>query len=117
MKLDPKKFESQEFADPARYWKEINYLSKKHDVHVSTIKIDDITFGYQPVVFIKGQYFGYLNDVFYAEMEKGISEEEFFADIDHYEEYKKTNVDSEKLRNHSVWLATKKAMNKLDNKE
>jgi len=107
MKLDVKRFtDNNQYADPSFYWKEINYLSKKHDKPVTTIKINDQTFG-EPVVFISGEYFGYLDGIFYAEMEKGISEEKFLTDDYDLEKYTKKDY-----KNNAIWNAVKPQLQK-----
>lgn len=67
--------------------KEIAFLAKKYDVSPHCIEIDDWTF-VEPVIFIKGQYSGYLDAIFYAEFENGMSEDEFFAQYDNWNEFK-----------------------------
>jgi hypothetical protein len=107
MKLDVKRFtDNNQYADPSFYWKEINYLSKKHDKPVANIKINDQTFG-EPVVFINGEYFGYLDDIFYAEMERGIPEEYFTPEVEDLEKYSRKDYS-----NHAMWNAVKDQVQK-----
>jgi len=69
MKLDVKRFtDENQYADPLAYWKEINYISKKHNTPVASLKVNDQTFG-EPVVFLNKEYLCYLDDSFYEEME------------------------------------------------
>jgi len=54
-----------EWADNRQYTKEINWVCKNAGWDVNKIKIDDLTFGYVPVMFYKGKYAGYLDQWFY----------------------------------------------------
>ena len=76
------------WADPRDYWKEINYIAKKEGKSVASIQIDDVTFGGEPVVFISGKYWGYIDFYFYLEMDMGLTldDDEYWS---RYEEYKK----------------------------
>ena len=78
----------RKYANPKRFWKEINYIAKRDGVSPNSIQIDDVTFGYEPVAFVKGQYAGYLDHSFYREMEDGIKEEDVNAEYDAWDEYK-----------------------------
>lgn len=75
------------WADNRDYWKEINYIASKYGYDVKDFRIDDITFGGEPVVFVAGKYWGYLMDDFYLEMEHGL---DMYGDeyLSRLEEYK-----------------------------
>lgn len=60
----------EDWADNRKYTKEINWICKNAKWDVNKIKIDDLTFGYEPVIFYKGQYAGYLDQWFYLCFEK-----------------------------------------------
>lgn len=53
------------------YWKEINWIAKNLGLDVNKFKIDDITFGYEPVIFYKDEYYGYLDHRFYKFYDAG----------------------------------------------
>jgi len=53
------------WADRNTYIKEINWIAKNMNLDVNKFKIDDVTFGGEPVVFYSGKYFGYLDSLFY----------------------------------------------------
>lgn len=75
------------WADPKHYWNEINYIAKKEGKNVNSFQIDDMTFG-EPVLFVDGKYWGYLDHYFYLELEHGISCWEDDEYWDRYENYK-----------------------------
>ena len=56
----------ERWADKNLYTKELNWISKNMNLEVNRFRVDDVTFGYEPVIFYSGKYFGYLDSLFYA---------------------------------------------------
>jgi hypothetical protein len=50
--------------EPELYTKEVNWIAKHLNFDVNKFKVNDMTFS-DPVLFYKGQYMGYLDNLFY----------------------------------------------------
>lgn len=59
------------WADIHLYQKEIAWICKHTGRDFHKYKIDDITFGYEPVMFYEGKYAGYLDGWFYECYDRG----------------------------------------------
>jgi len=55
----------RDWADIRKYTKEVNWVCKNAGWDYNKVKIDGLTFGYDPVLFYKGKYAGYLDQYFY----------------------------------------------------
>jgi len=66
----------QRWADIKQYTKEIAWVCKNTGRDFNKFKVDDVTFGYEPVMFYEGKYAGYLDQLFYN-----------YFDVDDWEGY------------------------------
>ena len=66
------------------YWKEVNWIAKNLGLDVNKFKIDDITFGGEPCIFYKDEYYGYLDNLFYECYDN--DDFDSWWDFDSYEE-------------------------------
>jgi hypothetical protein len=69
--------------------KEIDFLCKKYGVEFKDAEIDAEHPCGEICIFIKGKWYGYIDWLFYLEMEQGITEEEYTEEMYYvWEDYK-----------------------------
>lgn len=63
--VELKKWLEQSFDNTKYYTKELCWICKNTGKEFNKFKVDDETFGGEPVMFYSGKYMGYIDSLFY----------------------------------------------------